>query len=127
MQNHLIQILALVGMEAPITLNAEDVRDEKVDIPSPANILYTHPNTTANQVKLLRAVSEITLDDLVIGQYTASADKSKPSYLVRRPIPVLLLSPAPLLTLPFPVVREGRSWSSPGLGHANVCCSRLAH
>jgi glucose-6-phosphate 1-dehydrogenase len=30
MQNHLIQILALVGMEAPISLSAEDVRDEKV-------------------------------------------------------------------------------------------------
>ncbi|ELR16838.1 glucose6-phosphate dehydrogenase, C-terminal domain containing protein [Acanthamoeba castellanii str. Neff] len=60
MQNHLIQILALVGMEAPISLSAEDVRDEKV--------------------KLLRAVSALTLDDLVIGQYTASPDGKTPGY-----------------------------------------------
>jgi glucose-6-phosphate 1-dehydrogenase len=30
MQNHLMQIFTLVAMEAPVTLNAEDVRDEKV-------------------------------------------------------------------------------------------------
>jgi len=60
MQNHLIQILALVGMEPPVSLGAEDVRDEKV--------------------KLLRAVSTLTLKDLVIGQYIASSDKSKSSY-----------------------------------------------
>jgi glucose-6-phosphate 1-dehydrogenase len=60
MQNHLIQILALVGMEAPLSLSADDVRDEKV--------------------KLLRAVSPLALDNLVIGQYTGSADKSTPGY-----------------------------------------------
>ncbi len=30
MQNHLTQILALVAMEPPLSLGAEDVRDEKV-------------------------------------------------------------------------------------------------
>jgi len=49
MQNHLIQILALVAMEPPVSMRAEDVRDEKA--------------------KLLRAVPPITLDNLVIGQY----------------------------------------------------------
>ncbi len=33
MQNHLIQILSIVGMEAPLSLHAEDVRDEKVSNP----------------------------------------------------------------------------------------------
>ena len=30
MQNHLMQILTLVAMEKPTSLNAEDIRDEKV-------------------------------------------------------------------------------------------------
>ena len=32
MQNHLLQILSLVAMEAPASLSAEDVRDEKVKL-----------------------------------------------------------------------------------------------
>jgi hypothetical protein len=32
MQNHLLQILSLVAMEPPVTMSAEDVRDEKVFI-----------------------------------------------------------------------------------------------
>jgi glucose-6-phosphate 1-dehydrogenase len=49
MQNHLIQMLSLVAMEPPISLDAEDIRDEKV--------------------KLLRAIPPVRLEDLVIGQY----------------------------------------------------------
>jgi len=49
MQNHLMQILALAAMEEPVSLDAEDVRDEKV--------------------KVLRAVQPLKLEDLVIGQY----------------------------------------------------------
>ena len=30
MQNHLLQILALVAMEKPISTSPEDIRDEKV-------------------------------------------------------------------------------------------------
>lgn len=30
MQNHLLQILALFAMEPPVTLDAEDIRNEKV-------------------------------------------------------------------------------------------------
>ncbi|KAK6039722.1 glucose-6-phosphate dehydrogenase domain protein, partial [Cooperia oncophora] len=30
MQNHLMQMLTLVAMEKPASLNAEDIRDEKV-------------------------------------------------------------------------------------------------
>lgn len=31
-QNHLLQVLALVGMEPPVSLNAESIRDEKVKL-----------------------------------------------------------------------------------------------
>jgi len=61
MQNHLLQVLTLVAMESPVTLSAEDVRNEKV--------------------KLLRAISAIKLEDLVIGQYAADPNGSEPSYL----------------------------------------------
>jgi len=50
MQNHLMQLFALVAMEPPVSLSSEDVRDEKV--------------------KVLRAVPEITVKDMIIGQYT---------------------------------------------------------
>lgn len=49
MQNHLLQILCLVGMEKPVSTSAEDIRDEKV--------------------KVLRAMPTIELDDVVLGQY----------------------------------------------------------
>jgi len=49
MQNHLLQILSLVAMEPPVTLEAEDIRNEKV--------------------KVLRAVKTLEFEDVVIGQY----------------------------------------------------------
>jgi len=49
MQNHLLQILALFAMETPVSLDAEDIRNEKV--------------------KVLRSMRPIQLDDVVIGQY----------------------------------------------------------
>lgn len=30
MQNHLLQVLTIIGMERPISFSAEDIRDEKV-------------------------------------------------------------------------------------------------
>lgn len=36
MQNHLLQILALFAMETPVSLDAEDIRNEKV-----LNILHS--------------------------------------------------------------------------------------
>lgn len=41
MQNHLLQILALFAMETPVSLDAEDVRNEKVFY-SIQIILYIH-------------------------------------------------------------------------------------
>ncbi|MEI8064251.1 MAG: glucose-6-phosphate dehydrogenase [Verrucomicrobiota bacterium] len=53
MQNHLMQMLALIAMEQPDSLAAMPIRDEKVQV--------------------LRAVRPLDLDDLVLGQYVASA------------------------------------------------------
>ncbi|KAI3467751.1 hypothetical protein Pfo_024414 [Paulownia fortunei] len=49
MQNHLLQILALFAMETPVSLDAEDIRNEKV--------------------KVLRSMRPLHVDDVVIGQY----------------------------------------------------------
>jgi len=67
MQNHLLQIFALLAMEPPVTLSAEDVRDEKV--------------------KLLRSVSVIRPDEVVVGQYDRSPDKKEPAYLEDPTVP----------------------------------------
>ncbi len=53
-QNHLLQLLALVAMEPPARYDADAVRDEKV--------------------KVLRATSCLEPDDVVLGQYSASED-----------------------------------------------------
>ncbi|ORC93229.1 glucose-6-phosphate 1-dehydrogenase [Trypanosoma theileri] len=60
-QNHLTQILSLLAMEKPRSLNAEDIRDEKV--------------------LALRYVEPVSPADCVLGQYTASKDGSMPGYL----------------------------------------------
>ncbi|KAG6781390.1 hypothetical protein POTOM_014290 [Populus tomentosa] len=49
MQNHLLQILALFAMETPVSLDAEDIRNEKV--------------------KVLRSMRPLQLEDVVVGQY----------------------------------------------------------
>jgi glucose-6-phosphate 1-dehydrogenase len=48
-QNHLSQVLSLIAMEVPATLDAEEVRDEKA--------------------KVLRSVAPIRREDVVFGQY----------------------------------------------------------
>lgn len=62
MQNHLLQILALFAMETPVSLEAEDIRNEKV--------------------KVLRSMRQIVVDDVVVGQYKghAKGGKSHPAY-----------------------------------------------
>ncbi|MDX1689935.1 MAG: glucose-6-phosphate dehydrogenase [Acidimicrobiia bacterium] len=50
-QNHLTQVLSLIAMEAPTTVDADDVRDEKV--------------------KVLKSVRAIDPDRVVFGQYTS--------------------------------------------------------
>lgn len=50
-QNHLMQILALLAMEEPSSLDAKDIRDRKVE--------------------LLRAIAPVKSEALVVGQYTS--------------------------------------------------------
>jgi len=64
MQNHLVQLLALVAMEPPVTGHPDDVRDEKC--------------------KVLRAIAPVKARDCVLGQYTAGpkgAAGGQPGYL----------------------------------------------
>lgn len=53
-QNHLLQVLCLVGMEKPVSLKPEHIRDEKV--------------------KFLQAVDPIKDEDVVLGQYEGYKD-----------------------------------------------------
>lgn len=66
MQNHLTQILALLAMEPPVSLHAEDIRDEKV--------------------KLLRAIKPLQAQDFVVGQY-GRKDAKTPGYLEDEEVP----------------------------------------
>uniref|UniRef100_A0ACD5W9S9 Uncharacterized protein n=1 Tax=Avena sativa TaxID=4498 RepID=A0ACD5W9S9_AVESA len=63
MQNHLLQILALFAMETPVSLAAEDIRNEKV--------------------KVLRSMRKLKLEDVVVGQYKGHTrgGKSFPAYV----------------------------------------------
>ncbi|KAL8145546.1 glucose-6-phosphate 1-dehydrogenase, chloroplastic-like isoform X1 [Apium graveolens] len=60
MQNHLLQILTLFAMETPVSLDAEDIRNEKV--------------------KVLRSMRPLQLEDVVVGQYKGHSKGSR-SYL----------------------------------------------
>ncbi|KAI4378237.1 hypothetical protein MLD38_015746 [Melastoma candidum] len=62
MQNHLLQILALFAMETPVSLDAEDIRNEKV--------------------KVLRSMRPLQLEDVVVGQYKghSKGSRSYPGY-----------------------------------------------
>ncbi|XP_015900790.3 glucose-6-phosphate 1-dehydrogenase, chloroplastic isoform X1 [Ziziphus jujuba] len=62
MQNHLLQILALFAMETPVSLDAEDIRNEKV--------------------KVLRSMRPLLLEDVVVGQYKGHSKGGKllPAY-----------------------------------------------
>lgn len=62
MQNHLLQILALFAMETPVSLDAEDIRNEKV--------------------KVLRSMRRLRLEDVVVGQYKGhtKGGRSYPGY-----------------------------------------------
>ena len=67
MQNHLLQVMSLVAMETPVSMRAEDVRDEKV--------------------KVLKCVEPLALDDVVLGQYGPNAAGTRPSYLDDATVP----------------------------------------
>jgi glucose-6-phosphate 1-dehydrogenase len=60
MQNHLLQVLSLVAMEPPVSMSAEDIRDEKV--------------------KVLRCVSPLDVAHTVVGQYGPNAAGTQRGY-----------------------------------------------
>lgn len=74
MQNHLLQMLALVAMEEPANLKRQ-VRDEKV--------------------KLLKSVAPVTRDDVVLGQYTAGMYRAEhhPGYHEEKNVPTDSVTP----------------------------------
>lgn len=67
MQNHLLQMLAIVAMDRPASLSAADIRNEKV--------------------KVLRSIRPARLGDLVLGQYTKSIDGSRAGYSEDETVP----------------------------------------
>eukprot|EP00741_Cyanophora_paradoxa_P023237 tig00021579_g22444.t1 len=87
MQNHLLQIMALIAMEPPVSLDAEDVRDEKV--------------------KVLRSCLPIRNDDLVVGQYVGDGTAQRPGYREDATVPKDSITP----TYAAAVVRvNNRRW-----------------
>ncbi|XWS54029.1 hypothetical protein CRYUN_Cryun10bG0053400 [Craigia yunnanensis] len=75
MQNHLLQILALFAMETPVSLDAEDIRNEKV--------------------KVLRSMRPLQLEDVVIGQYKShnKGGVTYPAYTDDKTVPKDSLTP----------------------------------
>ena len=116
MQNHLLQILALFAMEQPVSLDAEDIRDEKV--------------------KLLRSIKPLKMENVVIGQYKGarSSDGNKqPAYTDDEGVPQSSITPtfsAMALFIdnprwdgvPFLMVRPVIPHSSALLVMCSCCC-----
>ncbi|KAK9120140.1 hypothetical protein Scep_018233 [Stephania cephalantha] len=75
MQNHLLQILALFAMETPVSLDAEDIRNEKV--------------------KVLRSMKPLQLENVVIGQYKShvKGGVTYPAYTDDKTVPKGSLTP----------------------------------
>ena len=69
MQNHLLQILALITMEPPLRLEAASIAQEKVNV--------------------LGSIPPVSLDDLVIGQYGESVADGRrlPAYVDDATVP----------------------------------------
>lgn len=65
LQNHILQTLALITMEAPVAMESEYIRDEK------------H--------KILKSLRPIQLKDIILGQYISSGDKK--GYLEETDVP----------------------------------------
>lgn len=75
LQSHLAQVMSLVGMEPPVRLTADAIRDEKV--------------------KFLQAIRPITEADVVLGQYGAGEilGASVPGYLAEDGVALDSLTP----------------------------------
>eukprot|EP00210_Caulerpa_lentillifera_P006353 g6068.t1 len=74
-QNHLLQIVALFAMEPPVSLDAEDIRDEKV--------------------KVLRSIENVEVENVVLGQYTSRQSRGHrfPGYIDDSTVPDTSITP----------------------------------
>ena len=72
-QNHLLQVMALFAMEPPVSLKAEDVRNEKV--------------------KVLRSIVPIKREDVVVGQYKGVVRDGTKGYLDDPTVPTDSVTP----------------------------------
>ena len=86
MQNHLLQMLALVAMEQPVSL-AKYVREEKV--------------------KVLRSIQPVALADMVLGQY--ASDGKRKGYLEEQGVAAHSITPTYAMAVLF--MRSSRRWS----------------
>lgn len=59
--SHILQTIALFAMEPPVSLDGEDIRNEKV--------------------KVLRSIRQLNLDDVVLGQHKASPTDKADTYM----------------------------------------------
>ncbi|KAJ6800443.1 glucose-6-phosphate 1-dehydrogenase 4, chloroplastic isoform X2 [Iris pallida] len=59
--SHILQTISLFAMEPPVSLDGEDIRDEKV--------------------KVLRSIRKLELDDIVLGQHKASSTEKIDPYM----------------------------------------------
>lgn len=75
MQNHLLQILAMVAMEEPESIHADHIRNEKV--------------------RVLKAIAPVSLENIVLGQYSAGESRGikRLSYLDEKSIPAGSITP----------------------------------
>ena len=110
MQNHLLQVLALLAMERPVALQPDDIREEKL--------------------KVLRAIPPLVPEDCVLGQYTAA--DGKPGYLDDPTVPkgskqatfaccVLRINNPRWAGVPF-IMKAGKA--SGGVGARHSCLMR---
>ncbi|CCF57403.1 hypothetical protein KAFR_0C04120 [Kazachstania africana CBS 2517] len=67
MQNHLLQVIALITMEKQRSFDSKGIRDAKVNV--------------------LKAMTPFDNDNVLVGQYSRSVDGKKPSYLDDETVP----------------------------------------
>ena len=92
-QNHLLQVMALFAMEEPASLDAEDIRDEKV--------------------KVIRSIRPIDMANVVLGQYKGA--NKLPGYLDDETVPPGSRCPTFAAMALFNNPRFREYWSSPNV------------
>jgi glucose-6-phosphate 1-dehydrogenase len=60
MQNHLIQLLSLIAMDAPLSLQPDDISNEKI--------------------RVLKCIAPLDINNLVIGQYVRDKEGNHVGY-----------------------------------------------